>query len=102
MPIEVEEAPHSCGTALFGLNANRLILATRGDGENRYGILFSSLRHDGVMMPIFLLTNNLNRISNFFWHPSKPMIFFTVDGNAVNAHQLFEEFDNEEEIKKGV
>jgi len=97
MPIEVK-APHYCGTALFGLNANKKILATRG--ENRFSVLFSSLIF-GVITPIFYLTNNLKRISNFLWHPSNPMIFFTVEGNAVNAHQLFEGFDNEEERKSG-
>ena len=102
MPIVSQKiVPHSCGTAFFGLNANSEILATSGDGENRYGILFSSLRHGGEITPIFVLTNNHERISYLLWHPSSPMIFFTIDGNRVNAHKLFDNFDSEEEHKSG-
>ena len=97
MPIEVE-APQECGTALFGLNANKKIFATRG--ENRFSFLFSSLIF-GVMTPIFYLTNNHKKFDGFLWHPSNPMIFFTVEGNRVNAHQLFEGFDSEEERNSG-
>ena len=97
MPIEVE-APQECGTALFGLNANKKIFATRG--ENRFSVLFSSFIF-GVMTPIFYLTNNHKKFDVFLWHPSNPMIFFTVEGNGVNAHQLFEGFDSEEERNSG-
>jgi hypothetical protein len=101
MSIEGKKAPPFCGTALYGLNANSNILATRGDGKNNHGILFSSLRYDGEIRPIFVLTNNHKRISYVLWHPSNPMIFFTIDEKEVNAHQLFENFDTEEEHNSG-
>jgi len=91
----IHSLPPKCGADLFGLNSNGTILATNGTSQKK--IMFSGLEN-GEIVPSFVFKSNYE-ISQFYWHPTDPMIFFTCQRTTITSCRIQKDYQDSDAEK---